>query len=129
MATYDVPDLDSWIADAVRGLPAAQVVPYPEWGAQTFQVAGKHFGRVSADPDGHPIVTVKGDPDDNAALVHQYEGFTPGYYANKRWWISLRLDDPYIPRSLCVEAIQGGYWAVRESLPKYVQAELDSSAQ
>ena len=129
MATYDVPEIDPWIAEVVRGLPSAQIEPYPEWGALTFQVAGKHFGRVAADPDGHPILTVKGAPEDNAALVQRYDGITPGYYANKRLWISLRLDDDAIAREVHREALEGAYWLVRGTLPKYVQAELGEGAR
>jgi predicted DNA-binding protein (MmcQ/YjbR family) len=118
-----VPDVDDWIADALASLPGSQIVPYPDWGSQTFQVGGKHFGRVGADPTGRRIVTVKGDPDENAALVQEYEGVTPGYYANKRLWISLALDED-VPREVIVEALRTGYAIVRASLTKRVQAEL-----
>ena len=123
MTDYTVPDVDDWIADALASLPGAETVPYPDWGSRTFQVGGKHFGRLGADPAGRRIVTVKGDPDENAALVQENEGVTPGYYANKRRWISLALDED-VPREVIVEAIRTGYAIVRASLTKRVQAEL-----
>ncbi len=118
-----VPDVEGWISDALASLPGAEIVPYPDWGSQTFQVGGKHFGRVGSDPDGRRIVTVKGDPDENAALVQEYPGVTPGYYANKRLWISLALDAD-VPREVVLEALRTGYAIVRASLTKRVQAEL-----
>ncbi|WP_297084007.1 MmcQ/YjbR family DNA-binding protein [uncultured Demequina sp.] len=122
------PGLDAWIADALARLPGAVVVPYPDWGSQTFQVGGKHFGRLGRAPGGELIVTVKGDPDVNAALVSAHDGVTPGYYANKRLWISLAIEDDSVPRDLVVEAIESAYAIVRASLPKRVQAELEPPA-
>jgi predicted DNA-binding protein (MmcQ/YjbR family) len=118
-----VPEVDDWIADVLASLPGAQTVPYPDWGSQTFQVGGKHFGRLGSDPAGRRIVTVKGDPDENAALVQEYDGITPGYYANKRLWISLALDAD-VPRDVIIETLRTGYAIVRASLTKRVQAEL-----
>ncbi|MCB2411862.1 MmcQ/YjbR family DNA-binding protein [Demequina sp. TTPB684] len=118
-----VPAVDDWIAAVLDSLPGAAVVPYPDWGSQTFQVGGKHFGRVGEDPSGRRIVTVKGDADENVALAQEYEGVTPGYYANKRLWISLALDAD-VPRAVVEEALRTGYAIVRASLTKKVQAEL-----
>lgn len=120
----ELPAVDPWILEVLERLPGAQVVPYPDWGSQTFQVAGKHFGRLGTSPDGHRIVTVKGDPDVNAALVHQHQCITPGYYANKRLWISLQIDQPSLARDVVIEALETGYALVRQALPKRVQAEL-----
>ncbi|WP_430868571.1 MmcQ/YjbR family DNA-binding protein [Demequina aurantiaca] len=116
--------VEPWIAALVSELPGAEVIAYPEWGSQTLQVAGKHFGRVGSDPQGQRILTLKGDPDDNAALVQEYEAVTPGYYANKRLWISVRIEDGSVPRELVEEALKSAYAIVRASLPKRVQAQL-----
>ncbi len=119
-----MPDVDPWILETLEALPGTDVVPHPDWGSQTLQVAGKHFGRVGTDSGGRPILTLKGDPDDNAALVQEYEGINPGYYANKRLWVSIALDDDCIPRLVSREALLGAYEIVKAALPKYVQAEL-----
>jgi predicted DNA-binding protein (MmcQ/YjbR family) len=115
--------VEDWILHAIADLPGVEVVPYPDWGAQTFQVGGKHFARVGGGRDGGRLLTIKGDPDDNAALVAEFEGVTPGYYANKRLWISIDLDAA-VPRDIIIEALHSGYAIVRSSLPKRVQAEL-----
>ncbi|MFP5359495.1 MAG: MmcQ/YjbR family DNA-binding protein [Actinomycetes bacterium] len=117
--------VEEWIAAVIAGLPGAQVVPYPDWGSQTFQVGGKHFGRVGGSPEGRRIVTVKGDPEVNATLVARYEDVTPGYYADKRLWISLAVDDDTtVPRDVVVEAIEAGYELVRAKLPRRVRDTL-----
>ena len=124
MDPSSLPAVETWIADALTRLPGAITEPYPDWGSQTFQVGGKHFGRVGSGPQGERIVTVTGDPDVNASLVQRYAAIVPGYYANKRLWVSIPTDDPSVPRELIVEAIESAYEIVRASLPKRVQAEL-----
>jgi len=124
MSTDGLPAVDSWIADALAELAGAVIVPYPDWGSKTFQVGGKHFGRLGTAPDGSRIITVKGDPDVNSSLVQRYEAINPGYYANKRLWISIAIDDESVPRDLVVDTIESGYALVFASLPKRVQAEL-----
>ncbi|WP_062079263.1 MmcQ/YjbR family DNA-binding protein [Demequina globuliformis] len=119
----DVPTAPTWIVDAVLALPGASIVPYPEWGAQTFQVAGKHFGRYGMLANGAPALTVKGDPEENVALREQYASVTPGHYANKRLWISIALEGD-CPRAIALECVSAAYEIVRASLPKRVQAEL-----
>ena len=121
----ELPAVDAWIADALAALPGAVTVPYPDWGAQTFQVGGKHFGRLGTAPGGERIVTLKGDPDVNASLVQRYEAVTPGHYANKRLWISIAIDAESVPRELVIEALESAYGIVRASLPKRLQAELE----
>ncbi len=108
----------------VEALPGAAVVLKPEWSCETFQVLGKHFGRVNYHPSGARLLTIKGDPEDNAALAQQYEAVTPGYYANKRLWISVALDGSDVPRDLTEEFIETAYMLVRASLPKREQAKL-----
>ncbi|WP_084038238.1 MmcQ/YjbR family DNA-binding protein [Demequina sp. NBRC 110053] len=120
---HHVPDLPAWLAAPIAGLPGATVVPYPDWGAQTFQVGGKHFGRFGLLPDGAAGLTIKGDPEENAALRSQYASVTPGHYANKRLWISISVDGD-CPRDVQLESLESAYEIVRASLPKRVQAEL-----
>ncbi|MFW2513166.1 MmcQ/YjbR family DNA-binding protein [Demequina sp. SO4-13] len=119
-----LPAVEPWILEVLARLPGAEVVPYPSWGSQTFRVGGKHFGRVGEHPTGARIMTVKGDPDVNAALVGGHAAITPGYYADKRRWISIEIDDPSLPREVAVQALETAYALVREGLPKRVQATL-----
>ena len=120
----EIPEVDGWLASALAALPGAVTVPYPDWGSQTFQVGGKHFGRLGTLPDGRLAVTLKGDPEENAALREQYAAVTPGHYANKRLWISIALDGD-CPRAVVLESLASAYGIVRSSLTKRAQAELE----
>ncbi len=106
-------------------LAGAAVIPKPEWGSQTFQVAGKHFGRVGDGPSGHTLLTLKGDPQENVALVEQYHAVIPGHYADKRLWISIDLDDCDVPREVIVECVATSYDLVVAKLPRAVRESLD----
>lgn len=122
-----MPDINDGMANALATSPGAETVPYPDGGSQILQVGGKHCGRLGSDPAGHRIVTVKGDPDADAALVQEFEVVTPGHYANRRLWISLALDADGL-REVIVEAIRTDYGIGRASLSRRVQAGLGGQA-
>ena len=56
--------------------------------ALVFKVMGKMFAYVS-EKEGTPIVTIKCIPLDGEILVEQFESITPGYYMNKKHWITV----------------------------------------
>lgn len=58
--------------------------------ALVFKVMGKMFALVSQGED-IPRITVKCDPSDGAMLVGQYSSVVPGYYMNKKHWITISL--------------------------------------
>ncbi|MEU8175509.1 MmcQ/YjbR family DNA-binding protein [Microbispora hainanensis] len=59
----------------------------PDW--HLYKVRGKVF-MLMTDMPGRPVVILKADPDDAAALREQYADITPGYHMNKRHWITLQ---------------------------------------
>lgn len=120
----NVDALDRWLVDLLAELPGVEIVFKPEWDALTFQVAGKHFGRVSGSPTADRLLTIKGEPENNVALMAQYASVSPGYYANKRLWVSLDLGASDVPLEVKQEVVRLAYALVREALPKRVQAEL-----
>ena len=73
------------------------------WEADVFTLGGKMFAMVGSYKDGRPIVTLKAEPEKSEALREAYEGIViPGYYANKKHWISIFLDtkiDIRLPRA------------------------------
>lgn len=125
MTMYPVPDLAPWIAAIIESLPGAAVVPKAEWGSQTFIVAGKHFGRVGDGPSGNTLLTLKGEPQENAAMVEQYAAVIPGHYADKRLWISIDLDECDVPREVIAECIATSHALVVAKLPRAVRDSLD----
>lgn len=80
------------VLDHCRALPGSDV-GHP-FGEQTavFTVGGTMFALVDLSGE-HGRVTLKADPGHAAALVARYEQVTPGYYMNKRHWITVDLTD------------------------------------
>ena len=58
--------------------------------ALVYKVMGKMFALVSQD-DTPTRVTLKCLPEDAALLVGQYDSVVPGYYMNKKHWITISL--------------------------------------
>lgn len=58
--------------------------------ALVFKVMGKMFALVSED-ETVPRVTLKCAPADGEILVSQFESVIPGYYMNKKHWITISL--------------------------------------
>jgi len=58
--------------------------------ALVFKVMGKMFALVS-QKDTVPRITLKCAPVDGEVLVSQYESIAPGYYMNKKHWITISL--------------------------------------
>jgi predicted DNA-binding protein (MmcQ/YjbR family) len=86
----------------------------PNW--ETYKVGGKVFMLVT-DLPGHPVVTVKADPDEAAALREQYEEITAGYHTDKRHWITA-ASGPGLDKSLVKELVSDSYQLVIDKLPK-----------
>ena len=58
--------------------------------ALVFKVMGKMFALVSQQEE-IPRVTLKCAPADGEVLVSQFDSVIPGYYMNKRHWITISL--------------------------------------
>ncbi|WP_261858312.1 MmcQ/YjbR family DNA-binding protein [Photobacterium sanguinicancri] len=58
--------------------------------ALVYKVKGKMYALVSQNED-IARVTVKCKPEDGEVLVSQFDSISPGYYMNKRHWITIKL--------------------------------------
>lgn len=101
-----------------HALPATEL-SHP-FGVDTavFKVGAKMFALVDLASE-HGRVTVKADPEDAASLVKRHHQTTPGYYMNKRHWITVDLDDalaPSLPADLLDELVDDSYSLVVASL-------------
>ncbi len=94
--------------------------------AAVYKVGGKMFALVTVDADpGH--VTVKADPDDVVALQAQYPFVGPGYYMNKRHWVTVALvDDEAV--GLALELVEDSHRIVASALSRRVRDELGIEA-
>ncbi|MEV0186080.1 MmcQ/YjbR family DNA-binding protein [Streptomyces sp. NPDC050625] len=86
----------------------------PNW--ELHKVRGKVF-MLMTDMPGRPVVILKADPDDAAALRVQYADITPGYHMNKRHWITLEGGGT-IDEKLVKELVIDSYRLVVGGLPK-----------
>jgi len=105
--------------DAFKGAEAS--MPFgPE--ALVYKVMGKMFALVSQKEE-TPRVTLKCKPADGEILTAQYESIQPGYYMNKRHWITITLKDE-IPKEMVEELASGSYALVVSKLTKRDKAIL-----
>jgi len=105
-------------------MPAATVDNTFGFETNVYRVSGKIFALVSVEDDNY--VTLKTLPEDGEGLRAQYDFVRPGYYMNKRHWITVDLVAD-VPMDEVQELIGESYRLVFESLPKKRQAELDPS--
>ncbi len=89
-----------------------------------FKVGGKMFALLSLDA-WPPSINLKCDPDRSLELRERYSAIAPGYHMNKKHWNTLTFDGS-LSAPLTKELIAHSYSLVRSSLPKAVQATLDS---
>ena len=87
-----------WLDEALLALPGCEKDFKEEWGWHRYQVGGKLFAATCAPgPEhkvvgGHEILSVKCDPQLSELLRSQYPDIVPGFYMDKRCWISILLD-------------------------------------
>lgn len=83
--------LKDWLETYLSALKGSEKsCPFgPE--ALVFKVGGKMFALVS-QLETIPRVTLKCVPADGALLVSQFDSVVPGYYMNKKHWITVSLN-------------------------------------
>ena len=90
--------------------------------ALVYKVMGKMFALVS---QGEEVsrVTLKCLPEDGALLVGQYESVIPGYYMNKKHWITISLTGE-LTEDLLTSLVSESYNLVVSKLTKKDKAAL-----
>lgn len=104
-------------------LPACTFDEKETWGAILYRVDGKMFAFVGDHKNGRPIVTLKGDPDENEALRKTHEDIIPGYYANKVHWNSIFLDGT-VPDTLIENLVVQAHACLVSGFSKKRQSEI-----
>jgi len=94
--------------------------------ALVFKVADKMFALVSQQ-EAPTRVTLKCAPADAEVLVAEYEAIIPGYYMNKRHWITISLVDE-ISDQMLVELANGSYELVVSKLTRAERLKLANEA-
>jgi predicted DNA-binding protein (MmcQ/YjbR family) len=91
--------------------------------ALVFKVMGKMFALVSQNEE-IPRVTLKCGPADGEILVGQYESVVPGYYMNKKHWITISLNGD-LPGEMLIDLAKGSYELVVSKLTKADKSKLE----
>ena len=91
--------------------------------ALVFKVMGKMFALVSQKEE-IPRVTLKCKPADCEALVDEFKSIVPGYYMNKRHWITISLTGE-LPGKMITELALDSYKLVVSKLTKVEKSELE----
>lgn len=101
-----------------------------EWEWWRYQVGGKLFAAAMVPgPDRapeyaeRPLLSLKCDPVWSERLRADHEGVLPGFYADKRCWISVDLGSD-VPDDLLRELIDHSYDLVFSKLTKKAQREI-----
>ena len=118
-----------WLDEYLLSFPCVEKDYQPVWQWFRYKVRGKMFATVcSPGPEhktfgGHDLLNLKCRPAEGELLRAQYPDILPGFYSDKRTWISCLLDGDLpeeVLRDLCGQA----YDLAVDSLPKYVQREI-----
>lgn len=111
----DGTQLQKLASDYAAELPDATVEHRvkPNW--DTYKVGGRVF-MLMTDMPGHPVVTVKADPEEALALHEQYQEITAGYHMDKRHWITAS-GGPGVDDSLVKQLVATSYDLVVGKLP------------
>jgi predicted DNA-binding protein (MmcQ/YjbR family) len=119
LITLDGQELQKIAGDCTVELPGTDLEHRfdPDW--ELYKVHGKVF-MLMTDMPGRPVVILKADPDDAAALREQYADITPGYHMNKRHWITMEGGGA-IDEKLVKELVIDSYRLVVGGLPKSKQ--------
>ncbi len=94
--------------------------------ALVFKVMGKMFALVSQTEE-PPRVTLKCAPADSEILVSQYESIIPGYYMNKKHWITISLTGE-VPDQMLIDLANGSYALVVSKLTKADKNRLEQQS-
>ncbi|EAC5439545.1 MmcQ/YjbR family DNA-binding protein [Listeria monocytogenes] len=113
----------AWIREEISGLKGVQYSFKEEWGAERYHVLDQLMAMRGTNKEGQPILTLKCDAGKSEQLRVENPAIVPGYYMNKRVWISVLLEEER-DKDLIRALIQHAYSEAKNKLPKYKQAEL-----
>lgn len=92
--------------------------------ALVYKVMGKMFALVSQS-DEIPRVTFKCIPEDGALLVGQFQAVVPGYYMNKKHWITISLTGE-LSDEMLMDLAQSSYDLIVSKLTRIEKEKLNT---
>lgn len=117
--------LDAYLLEKVGAVKDFKV----EWEWMRYQVGGKLFAATCEPSEkhavygGHRLLSLKCDPQLSTLLQAEYPDILPGFYCDKRNWISIFLDGQ-VPDDVVRDLCDRSYALVFGKLTKKLQREL-----
>jgi len=118
-----------WLDEYLLGKTGAERDFKIEWQWERYLVRGKMFAATcTPDPkykphNGRSMVMLKCDPLLSELFRNKYPDVVPGFYCDKRCWISVYLDGD-VPDDVLKGMCDMSYNLVFSKLPKKVQNEI-----
>lgn len=118
-----------WLDAYLLSFPGVEKDYQPVWQWFRYKVRGRLFAAVcSPGPEykiygGHDLVNLKCGAAEGELLRARYPDILPGFYSDKRTWISCLLDGE-LPKEVLRDLCGRSYALAVEKLPKYVRREL-----
>lgn len=101
-----------------------------EWQWERYMVGGRMYAAMccpgekhAAEYANHPLLTLKWDPIESGFLREEYSDILPGFYMDKRNWISIKLDG-VVSREILQHLCDVSYELVFSKLTKKMQREI-----
>lgn len=120
----------AWLDEYLRAKPGTVWDYKPEWGWDRYRIAGKLYAATcfpgpayAKEYAGHPLLTLKCDPLESELLRAACPDILPGFYTDKRTWISIRLDGK-VERGRILRLCDASYDLVFAGLTKRTRLEI-----
>ncbi|PHM27978.1 MmcQ/YjbR family DNA-binding protein [Xenorhabdus innexi] len=95
-----------------------------DWDCDHFLVGTKGFCLLGKNKENERVMTIKGLPNNNAAMRELYPFVVPGYYSNKVHWISIKLEQSSLSSDELISLLRESYQIVFEQLPEKTKKEI-----
>ena len=119
-----------WLDEYLKSKAGAAKDYKAEWGWERYMVGEKLFAATCCPGDkyapeyaGRPLLTLKCDQLEAEFLRQQYADILPGFYMDKRSWISIRLDGN-VPADIIKGLCDASYGLVFAKLTKKMQRQI-----
>lgn len=119
-----------WLEEYLLAKPGAETDYKIEWGWQRYTVGGKMFAATMRPSEKHApeyaekdLLNLKCDPVLSELLRAEHSGIMPGFYSDKRTWISVDLGGG-LPEELLKKLVDGSYALVFGKLTKKLRLEI-----
>lgn len=114
----------TWLDEYLRAKRSVTVDRQPEWNWIRYKIGDRMFAALLLDDDDKPYyINLKVDPAEGEFLRGQYADIIPGYYSDKRCWISV-MPDGTVPDALLKGLLDRAYRLALAGFSRKKQREI-----